>query len=96
MQTPFEALGEPARRELLDLLRVRGPSAVNDLVAETGLSQPSVSRHLRVLREAGLVSVTTAGQRRIYELELEGLAEVAIWLTPYVVVRQQPARTSDS
>jgi hypothetical protein len=49
-----------------------------------------------VLREAGLVSVTTAGQRRIYELELQGLAEVAIWLTPYVVVRQQPARTSDS
>ena len=96
MPTQFDAIGEPARRELLDLLRVRGPSAVNDLVAETGLSQPNVSRHLRVLREAGLVSVRVAGQRRIYELELEGLAELALWLTPYVVLRQQPARRPGS
>lgn len=88
MATPFDVIGEPARRELLDLLR-DGPAPVNDLVAATGLSQPNASRHLRALREAGLVTARAAGRQRIYEIRLEGFAELALWLTPYVVRRQR-------
>jgi DNA-binding transcriptional ArsR family regulator len=84
----YEVIAEPARRQLLDLL-LRGPAPVGELVAATGMSQPNTSRHLRVLREAGLVTSHAAGQRRIYELRLEGLTELARWLTPYVVQRQR-------
>jgi DNA-binding transcriptional ArsR family regulator len=87
MTTAFEVLGEPARREILDLL-LRGPRAVGELVAETGLSQPNTSRHLRVLREAGLVESKTAGQRRLYALRGEGFADLTRWLTPYVLLWQ--------
>jgi DNA-binding transcriptional ArsR family regulator len=80
--TTFEVLAEPSRRRILELL-LEGPRAVGDLVNRLKLSQPGVSKHLRVLREAGLVSVRTEAQRRIYELRPEPLAEVAEWLEPY-------------
>jgi DNA-binding transcriptional ArsR family regulator len=78
----FEVLAEPARRRILDLLRDR-PRLVGELTAELGLSQPGTSKHLRVLREAGLVRVRPEGQRRWYELVPEPLAEIDAWLAPY-------------
>ncbi len=87
MPAAFEVIGEPARRQILDLL-IRGPRGVGELVTETGLSQPNTSRHLRVLREAGLVESRAVGQRRLYALRGEGFAELARWLTPYVLLWQ--------
>jgi DNA-binding transcriptional ArsR family regulator len=78
----FEVLAEPARRQILDLLREE-PRLVGDLVRRLGLSQPGTSKHLRVLREAGLVRVRPEAQRRWYELRPEPLAEVDRWLAPY-------------
>jgi len=83
----FEVVAEPARRAILDLLTAE-ERAVGELVKSTGLSQPNVSRHLRILREAGLVESHTAGQRRLYGLRAEGFAELTRWLTPYVVLWQ--------
>jgi len=83
MASTFDALAEPARRELLDLL-VGGPRPVGELVAATGLSQPNTSRHLRVLREAGLVESRSVGQRRVYRVRAAGFADAARWLAPYV------------
>ncbi len=77
-------LAEPHRRQILDLLR-EDERAVGDLVAEVGISQPSVSKHLRVLREAGLVEVRTDAQRRMYRLRPEPLREIDEWLQPYRV-----------
>jgi DNA-binding transcriptional ArsR family regulator len=82
MATTFDVLAEPVRRQILDLLRERA-RAVGELVDMVGLSQPGVSKHLRVLREAGLVSVRRDAQRRWYELRSEPLAEVDAWLEPY-------------
>jgi DNA-binding transcriptional ArsR family regulator len=82
MKTAFDAVAEPARREILDLL-IDGPRPVGELVARTGLSQPNTSRHLRILREAGLVESSTDGQRRLYALRRDGLAELVRWLAPY-------------
>ena len=87
MTSAFEVVTEPARREILDLL-IRGPRAVGELAAETGLSQPNTSRHLRILREAGMVESRAVGQRRLYGLRGEGFAELARWLTPYVLLWQ--------
>jgi DNA-binding transcriptional ArsR family regulator len=78
----FDVLAEPTRRRILDLLRER-PRLVGELVERLGLSQPGTSKHLRVLREAGLVSVRKDAQRRWYELRAEPLAEVDEWLEPY-------------
>jgi DNA-binding transcriptional ArsR family regulator len=78
----FEVLAEPMRRRILDLLRER-PRLVGELTAELGLSQPGPSKHLRVLREAGLVKVRADAQRRWYELDPAPLAEVDEWLAPY-------------
>jgi len=80
--TAYAALAEPHRREILDLLR-DGERSVNDLVARLKLSQPGVSKHLRVLRDAGLVDVRAEGRRRWYGLRAEPLAEVDEWLEPY-------------
>ena len=88
MPSHFEVIADEGRRRLLDLL-LRGPAAVGELVVATGMSQPNTSRHLRVLREAGLVTSRTAGQHRVYELRIEGFTELARWLTPYVVLRQR-------
>ncbi|MQA98578.1 MAG: metalloregulator ArsR/SmtB family transcription factor [Streptosporangiales bacterium] len=79
---PFEVLAEPTRRALLDQL-LRGPCAVGELTERLGLSQPSTSKHLRVLREAGLVTVRRDAQRRWYELNPAPLAEIDAWLAPY-------------
>ena len=83
MPTAFDVVAEPARREILDLL-VAGPRQVGELADRAGLSQPNTSRHLRILREAGLVQYRVDGQRRLYALRGEGFAELARWLTPYV------------
>jgi DNA-binding transcriptional ArsR family regulator len=80
--TPFEALAEPHRRRILDLLRA-GERPAGELVEALQLSQPGVSKHLRVLREAGLVSVAADGQRRLYSLKPARLAELDAWLAPY-------------
>ena len=81
MQT-FDVLAEPRRRTILDLLR-DGERSVGELVEQMDLSQPAVSKHLRVLREAGLVTVRVAAQRRCYRLRPDPLAEVDAWLAPY-------------
>lgn len=78
----FEAVAEPHRRRILDLLR-DGERPVGDLVAALGLSQPGVSKHLRVLREAGLVEARVEAQRRVYRLRAEPLRELDEWLLPY-------------
>jgi|SRR5689334_11533654 len=80
--TAYAALAEPARRQILDLLR-GGERSVNDLVARMKLSQPGVSKHLRVLRDAGLVEVRPEGRMRWYALRAQPLAEVDEWLEPY-------------
>ena len=84
----FDVLAEPHRRQILDLLRDE-ELAVNDLVHELGISQPNVSKHLRVLRDAGLVSVRTDAQRRLYRLRPEPLREIDEWLAPYRVRVEQ-------
>jgi len=78
----FEVLAEPHRRHILDLLR-EGERSVNELVAGLGLSQPGVSKHLRILREAGLVEVRADAQRRLYALRPQPLEELHQWLEPY-------------
>jgi DNA-binding transcriptional ArsR family regulator len=88
MTSAFEILAEPARRTLLDLLR-EGPKAVGELTESSGLSQPNVSRHLRIMREAGLVQSRAVGRNRLYGLRGEGFAEMARWLAPYVVMWQR-------
>jgi DNA-binding transcriptional ArsR family regulator len=80
--TTFDVLAEPTRRRILDLLLDR-ERPVGELVERLKLSQPGVSKHLRVLREAGLVSVRNDAQRRIYEIRPEPLEEIAEWLEPY-------------
>ena len=78
----FDVLTDPSRRRILDLLRER-EHLVGELVSDLGLSQPGVSKHLRVLRDAGLVRVRIDAQRRWYGLDPAPLAEVDRWLAPY-------------
>ncbi len=80
--TVFQALGEPRRLAILDLLR-EGEQPVGTLVEQLGTSQPAVSKHLRVLREAGLVDVRSDAQRRLYRLRPEPLAHLDQWLASY-------------
>ena len=80
--SPFEAVAEPNRRRILDLLR-EGERPAGDLVEALAISQPGVSKHLKLLREAGLVSVRADGQRRLYRLEPRGLEDLDAWLMPY-------------
>lgn len=75
-------LADPVRRRILDLLLER-PRPVGELVEQLGLSQPGTSKHLRVLREAGLVQARQDAQRRWYELRPEPLTEIDAWLRPY-------------
>lgn len=82
MATTFEVLAEPRRRQILDLLR-DGERPVGDLVDELALSQPAVSKHLKVLRDAGLVEVRQDAQRRWYRLRPAPLLEIDAWLEPY-------------
>ena len=78
----WTALAEPRRREILELLRER-PRPVGELVERLRLTQPGTSKHLRVLREAGLVRVHQDGARRVYAVEARPLAELDAWLAPY-------------
>lgn len=78
----FETLADPSRRRILELLRTR-ERPVGELVGALRMSQPAVSRHLRVLREAGLVEAQVDAQRRIYRLRPESLRELDAWLEPY-------------
>ena len=79
----FAALASPVRREVLRLLRDRGPQSVQDLAGNFAMARPSFSEQLRVLREAGLVSERKDGRRRYYRLEPVPLAQVQDWLNPY-------------
>lgn len=95
MSDPFAALADPTRRRVLELLAA-GERTAGDLAAairaETGLSQPAVSQHLSVLREAGLVTVRVDGPRRLYATRAEALGVVAAWLdtvTPAVAAAEQ-------
>ena len=78
----FNAVAEPRRRAILDLL-ARGEKPVNDLVASLGLAQPQVSKHLRVLREVGLVSVRGSGQQRLYKLNADRLKAIHDWVRTF-------------
>src|SRR5262245_32288256 len=82
MTAALDVLSEPSRRRILDLLRTDERS-VGDLVAALGASQPAVSKHLRVLREAGLVEARVDAQRRLYRVRPEPLQEIDAWLEPY-------------
>ena len=82
MQTIYDALADPTRRRILDLLRER-PRLVGELTDLLEISQPGVSKHLRVLRKTGLVHVRKDAQRRWYELRPEPLAELDVWLESY-------------
>lgn len=82
MTETFGALAEPSRRHILDLLRT-DERPVGELVRLLAASQPSVSKHLKVLRDAGLVEARVDAQRRLYRVRPEPLREVAAWLEPY-------------
>ena len=82
MSSSWQALSDPNRRAVLELLLER-PRPVGELVEQLGLSQPGTSKHLKVLREAGLVEVRRDAQRRVYALEPGPLAELDVWLAPY-------------
>jgi DNA-binding transcriptional ArsR family regulator len=78
----FDVIAEPNRRRILDLL-LEGERPVGDLVGALAVSQPAVSKHLRVLRDAGLVEARTDAQRRVYRLRTEPLHSIDDWLAPY-------------
>jgi len=82
MEAVLRALADPSRRTLLETL-VHGPATVNELAAMLPIARPGVSRHLRVLREAGLVEARQDAQRRVYNLRPQPLAEIDAWLGPY-------------
>jgi DNA-binding transcriptional ArsR family regulator len=82
MELALRALADGSRRTMLDSLS-RGPATVNELAAMLPIARPGVSRHLRVLREAGLVEVRQEAQRRVYSLRPQPLAEIDEWLAGY-------------
>jgi DNA-binding transcriptional ArsR family regulator len=82
MASTWVALSDPHRRAAMALLLER-PRAVGELVQALGLTQPGTSKHLRVLRDAGLVRVRVDAQRRVYEVDPAPLAELDVWLEPY-------------
>lgn len=83
MSDTFAVLAEPRRRQILDVLLERDETSVGELVEALGMSQPAVSKHLRVLRERGLVVVRPIGQQRRYRIDPTPLTELDEWLTPY-------------
>jgi len=82
METVFEIIAEPNRRAILSLL-VSSEQSVGEIESQLGMSQPTVSKHLRVLREAGFVESTVDAQRRLYRLNPEPLQEVDVWLSQF-------------
>ena len=82
MESVFEIIAEPNRRAILSLL-VSSQQSVGELERQLRMPQPTVSKHLRVLRDAGFVESTVDGQRRLYRLRPEPLQEVDVWLAPF-------------
>ncbi len=82
MPDVFQLLAEPSRRRLLEALR-EGERSVNDLVDRTRMSQPSVSKQLRILRDSGLVSLRPAGRHHLYSIRGRALREASDWLSYY-------------
>jgi DNA-binding transcriptional ArsR family regulator len=82
VESVFEIIAEPNRRAILGLL-ASSQQSVGEIERQLGMSQPTVSKHLRVLREAGLVESTVDAQRRLYRLKPEALLEVDAWLAPF-------------
>lgn len=82
MHTVFDVIAEPSRREILGLL-VRGERSVGELESELEKPQPTISKHLRILRDAGLVESRVDAQRRVYRLRPEPLHELDDWLAPF-------------
>lgn len=83
IDTVFTALANPTRRELLRLLRDEGQQPVQQLAAHFAMRRPSISEHLKVLRDVGLVSEHKQGRQRYYHLEVAPLVEIQEWLAPY-------------
>lgn len=79
----FSAIAEPRRRRILELLEAGGARSVNELVAAMRLPQPTVSKHLAVLREVGVVGVTRDGKRRLYEIKAQELKAVNEWISRF-------------
>lgn len=79
----LDAIAEPTRRRILDAVRDARELSVSEIVDAVGMHQPGVSRHLKVLRDAGLVEVRRDAQRRLYRLRAEPLRELDEWLEPY-------------
>ena len=88
MDETWRALADPTRRQMVDRLR-RGSLTAGQLGEGTSISQPAVSRHLKVLRDAGVVSVQPAGRTRLFSLEPATLAAVDAWLEPYRALWEQ-------
>jgi DNA-binding transcriptional ArsR family regulator len=82
MESAFGIVAEPSRRAILSLL-AGSERSVSEIEGELGMSQPSVSKHLRVLRDAGFVEARVEGQRRVYHIRPEPLREVDAWLAPF-------------
>jgi DNA-binding transcriptional ArsR family regulator len=82
VSSSWHALSDPHRRAVLELLLER-PRPVGELVEQLGLSQPGTSKHLKVLREAGLVQVRQDANRRVYALDPGPIRELDVWLAPY-------------
>lgn len=82
MESVFEIIAEPNRRAILSLL-VSSEQSVGDIERQLQMAQPTVSKHLRVLREAGFVEATVDAQRRLYRLKPEPLLELDVWLAPF-------------
>ena len=83
MESVFEIIAEPNRRAILSLLLVSSQQSVGEIERQLRMPQPTVSKHLRVLREAGFVESTVDAQRRLYRLKPEPLQEVDAWLAPF-------------
>jgi DNA-binding transcriptional ArsR family regulator len=88
MEAALRALADPSRRTVVERL-ARGPVTAGELAELLPIARPGVSRHLRVLREAGLVEVRAEAQRRVYSLRAEPLAEIDEWLGPYRALWEQ-------
>ena len=82
MESVFEIIAEPNRRAILSLL-VSSEQSVGEIEYQLSMPQPTVSKHLRVLRDAGFVEATVDAQRRLYRLKPEPLQEIAAWLAPF-------------
>ncbi len=94
MTTSFALLADPTRRRILEVLR-DGECPVGELVDRLGMSQPAISKQLRLLRDAGLATVRRDGQRRIYRLDAGGLKELDDWLAPFRAAWEQRLDTME-